>query len=82
MIDVPGPAIGPLQMLSVDADSVLITWQPPLDNGGSSITGYFVDYKEIGNDLWSNVTTCTAKTKIRVRYYFYFIGIFKPVTNI
>ena len=50
----------------IDIDSVKIAWQPPVDDGGIDVTGYVVDYKEYGQDIWSPVTSLAAKTSITV----------------
>ena len=50
----------------IDIDSVKIAWQPPVDDGGIDVTGYVVEYKEYGQDIWSPVTSLTAKTSITV----------------
>ena len=58
-----------LQVVSVDATNVSLAWQQPQDNGGSQITGYVVDYKEVGNSSWSTVNSCTAKYTIKVVFF-------------
>ena len=64
--DVPSAPLGPLQLVSIDIDNVKIAWQPPTENGGSPITGYSVDFREWGREVWSPVTALTAKTTLRV----------------
>lgn len=38
VMDTPGPPEGPLVYEEVQANSVVMSWKPPLDNGGSPIT--------------------------------------------
>ena len=52
--------------MSIDIDNVKIAWQPPTETGGSPITGYSVDFREWGREVWSPVTALTAKTTLRV----------------
>ena len=42
--DVPGPPIQ-VAIADYDADSVMLKWQPPYDDGGSPITGYLIEKK-------------------------------------
>lgn len=32
-----------------------LTWQPPEDNGGSSISGYIIERKEAKSDRWLRI---------------------------
>ena len=34
---------------------MLVTWEPPLDNGGSTITGYWLEKRERGAVYWGRV---------------------------
>lgn len=34
---------------------MLVTWEPPLDNGGSPITGYWLEKREVGGVYWARV---------------------------
>ena len=36
-------------------DSMLVTWEPPLDDGGSTITGYWLEKREKGSGYWARV---------------------------
>jgi titin len=35
---------------------MLVSWTPPLDNGGSPITGYWLEKREEGGAYWSRVS--------------------------
>ena len=47
ILDVPGPPTGPIVFEDITGNSVTITWKKPLDNGGSPITGYAVEKKDL-----------------------------------
>lgn len=66
--DKPGPPAGPISFSDVSAESITISWQPPLETGGSEITNYAVDYREFGRATWSSVSACTTRTSIKVFY--------------
>jgi len=49
-------------------DSVELSWELPSNNGGRPITGYVVETREIGSNIWTkyvsslNVSTLTLKS--------------------
>ena len=47
VLDVPGPPTGPIEYEEVTGNSVTISWRKPLDNGGSEITGYVIEKKDL-----------------------------------
>merc|ERR1712106_684544 len=47
ILDVPGPPTGPIEFEGLDHNSVTISWKPPKDNGGSEITGYAIEKKDL-----------------------------------
>ena len=32
-----------------------VTWQPPEDNGGSTLAGYIIERKEVRSDRWMRI---------------------------
>lgn len=42
-------------MLDVTHEGMTLTWQPPEDNGGSTIAGYIIERKEAGSDRWFKI---------------------------
>lgn len=50
----PGPP-GKPKVLDRTRSSMLVTWEPPLDNGGSPITGYWLEKREVGGVYWARV---------------------------
>lgn len=47
VLDVPGPPEGPLGYDSITGSSVQLTWKPPKDNGGSELTSYIIEKKDM-----------------------------------
>jgi len=47
ILDVPGPPTGPIEFDDIDSNSVTISWKTPKDNGGSEITGYVIEKKDL-----------------------------------
>ena len=47
-----------LQPDEVRAEHVKLSWEPPLDDGGTPITGYLVRYMDIDSGEWA--TACTV----------------------
>ncbi|KAI4798295.1 hypothetical protein KUCAC02_022138, partial [Chaenocephalus aceratus] len=50
----PGPPRNP-SILRATATTMTVTWEPPLDNGGSSIQGYWLEKRERGAVYWARV---------------------------
>lgn len=51
-------------MVKVGKNYVDLKWEPPASDGGSRITGYIIEKREVGSPLWSkcneyNVLDCT-----------------------
>ncbi len=40
---------------SIGRNHVTLTWSPPVTDGGSKITGYIVERRELGSGLWAKV---------------------------
>uniref|UniRef100_A0A8C2ZQB4 Titin n=1 Tax=Cyclopterus lumpus TaxID=8103 RepID=A0A8C2ZQB4_CYCLU len=50
----PGPPRNP-KIIAATATSMTVTWDPPLDNGGSTIQGYWLEKRERGAVYWGRV---------------------------
>jgi len=49
-----------LQPDEVRAEHVKLSWEPPLDDGGTPITGYLVRYMDIDSGEWATACTSTS----------------------
>ncbi len=47
----------------VRAEHVKLSWQPPVDDGGTPITNYLVRYMDIDTGEW--VSACTVSCNLR-----------------
>ena len=56
--DKPTPPIN-LAVGDITAESADLTWEEPEDNGGSPITGYLVEKKDIKRRSWQEATKTT-----------------------
>lgn len=50
----PGPPRNP-KIIGATATTMTLTWEPPLDNGGSTIQGYWLEKRERGAVYWGRV---------------------------
>uniref|UniRef100_A0A3B3DH62 Titin n=1 Tax=Oryzias melastigma TaxID=30732 RepID=A0A3B3DH62_ORYME len=92
VLDTPGP---PLQLVVKDIkrESVTLTWEPPIIDGGSRIKNYLVEKRESTRKVFSNVDNKCTKTSYRVTgltegtiYYFRVLaenefGIGQPIVT-
>uniref|UniRef100_A0A8C9EUZ0 Titin n=4 Tax=Neognathae TaxID=8825 RepID=A0A8C9EUZ0_PAVCR len=62
----PGPVTGPIEISSVSAESCMLTWKEPEDDGGSDITNYIVEKRESGTTAWQLVNSSVKRTQIKV----------------
>ena len=51
----------------VEGDSLTLRWLPPKDDGGSEVTNYAVEKKEVGSIAWTRVSSFVNGTACRVR---------------
>uniref|UniRef100_A0A8C5R3F8 Titin n=1 Tax=Leptobrachium leishanense TaxID=445787 RepID=A0A8C5R3F8_9ANUR len=66
VLDVPGPPTGPLNILEITPDHMVIAWRPPKDDGGSPVINYVVEKCEGKKLTWSIVSTGSTQTKAKV----------------
>ena len=53
----PSPPVGPVDFSDIQKTSVVLTWQPCENDGGSPITGYYIENKEAPKSSWRRVAT-------------------------
>lgn len=46
---------------------MVISWNPPLDDGGCVISNYIIEKRDTNRDLWMPVTSSCTRTSCRVR---------------
>merc|ERR1712046_98645 len=51
---------------SIEKDSISLVWNPPEDNGGSDITNYIVDKRNVNDTHWTTVNANCCRTKLKV----------------
>uniref|UniRef100_A0A7M4F573 Titin n=1 Tax=Crocodylus porosus TaxID=8502 RepID=A0A7M4F573_CROPO len=64
----PGPVTGPIDLSSVSAESCVLSWKEPEDDGGSEITNYIVEKRESGTTAWQLVNSSVKRTQIKVTH--------------
>ena len=52
VFDKPGQCEGPLEATETTKSSVTLQWKPPIDDGGSEISGYVIEKCREGSDVW------------------------------
>uniref|UniRef100_A0A670HYV7 Titin n=1 Tax=Podarcis muralis TaxID=64176 RepID=A0A670HYV7_PODMU len=66
VLDVPGPPTGPIDILEVTPDHMVIAWRPPKDDGGSAVINYIVEKRETRKETWGVVSSGTNQTRIKI----------------
>uniref|UniRef100_A0A803Y085 Titin n=1 Tax=Meleagris gallopavo TaxID=9103 RepID=A0A803Y085_MELGA len=66
VLDRPGPPEGPLAVSEVTAEKCVLSWLPPLDDGGAKIEHYVVEKRETSRLAWTAVATEVPLTKLKV----------------
>lgn len=74
VLDKPGPPAS-VKIKHMYADRAMLSWEPPLEDGGSEITNYIVDKRETSRPNWAQVsanvpiTSCTVERLIEGHEY-------------
>lgn len=53
----PGPPTGPLEMTEITRHSCTLQWKPPAYDGGSKVTHYIVERKDVTSSHWIVVSS-------------------------
>ena len=56
----PSAPVGPVKFSDIQKTSVVIAWKPSENDGGSPITGYYIEMREAPKSSWQRVTTVNA----------------------
>lgn len=51
LLDKPGPPEGPLEASDMTPETCSLSWKPPKDDGGSSITNYVVEKQDANSQV-------------------------------
>uniref|UniRef100_A0A8C5TQU4 Titin n=1 Tax=Malurus cyaneus samueli TaxID=2593467 RepID=A0A8C5TQU4_9PASS len=76
VLDTPGPPQN-LVVKDIKKDSAVLSWEPPIIDGGAKVKNYVIDKRESTRKAFANVSTKCAKTSFKVEnltegaiYYF------------
>lgn len=64
--DIPGPPEGPVEISDIDSDACTLSWNKPLEDGGSSITNYVVEKCDVSRGDWVTAVSSVSKTSCRL----------------
>lgn len=62
----PSKPKGPIKLDEIKADSMILSWAAPEDDGGGEITGYSVEKRETSQTNWKMVCSSVARTTFKV----------------
>ena len=53
----PSTPVGPVEFTDIQKNSVIIAWKPSETDGGSPLTGYYIEMREAPKSSWQRVAT-------------------------
>uniref|UniRef100_A0A670Y1P8 Titin n=1 Tax=Pseudonaja textilis TaxID=8673 RepID=A0A670Y1P8_PSETE len=62
----PSKPKGPIKLDEIKADSMILSWNPPEDDGGGEITGYSVEKRETSQTNWKMICSSVSRTTFKV----------------
>uniref|UniRef100_A0A8C3F5E2 Titin n=1 Tax=Chrysemys picta bellii TaxID=8478 RepID=A0A8C3F5E2_CHRPI len=65
-LDKPDPPRGPVKFDDISAESITVSWNPPLYTGGCQITNYIVHKRDTTTTVWETVSAAVARTTLKV----------------
>uniref|UniRef100_A0A8C8R9T9 Titin n=1 Tax=Pelusios castaneus TaxID=367368 RepID=A0A8C8R9T9_9SAUR len=65
-LDKPDPPRGPVKFDDISAESITLSWSPPLYTGGCQITNYIVHKRDTTTTVWETVSAAVARTTLKV----------------
>ena len=77
VIGKPDAPEGPLQFGDIQATSLKLVWKPVINDGGSEVTNYVVEKREVGKTAWFTVdskvhsTNCVIKGLTEGKQYYF-----------
>lgn len=64
--DRPQPPEGPVVFNEIYRNYMVISWNPPLDDGGCAVSNYIIEKRDTNRDLWMPVTSSCTRTSCKV----------------
>ena len=58
--------MGPVIFEEVHREYMVISWKPPLDSGGTEVSNYIIEKRDVNRDMWMTVTSASSKTTCKV----------------
>ena len=68
VLDRPAKCEGPLEAIDTTKTSVTLQWKPPLDDGGSDISGYVIEKCPEGSELWEKCPGIFIQPKATIKH--------------
>ncbi|KAG7276484.1 hypothetical protein CRUP_033922, partial [Coryphaenoides rupestris] len=62
----PGAPEGPVEISDIDSDACSLSWNKPLEDGGSNITNYVVEKCDVTRGDWVTAVSSCGKTGCRL----------------
>ena len=56
----PSAPVGPIIASDINGTELKLSWQPPEHSGGSPLTGYFIEKREVSKQFWGKVGNVTG----------------------